>query len=190
MVVDTPSRSQIRGPDPFRPTERPGSGHWESNLPSNFNRLDLAYRQEAAPTDDASRWASDAERAVQERAYHAQAESNSMGYNNIVPPPRHPNHISAPPITPRGAKRQAWYGGPLIDPRLRNPTSTDSSASDSNVPATPHNGAAPDPNPVIQDGETRPQQSDGGNEQGMNRLDALVMVATANTEPDKTAPAF
>jgi hypothetical protein len=162
MMIDTPSRAPIPPAEAYR-EERPNSQHWDMNR--NLNRLDIS--QGTPHTDEASSWASDAHRAVQAQAEQARAQP---------PPPPPPQsvrfeespysarsqqnaylHQSAPPITPKGVKRQGWYNGPVtpvrvqhppIDPRLQRTSPEDSSSSEG-VPGTPSSATVGEFNPSI-----------------------------------------
>jgi hypothetical protein len=154
MVVDTPTRSEYPWSD-----ERPAgaAAQWDSNLSRNFTRLEVA--QQSSRPDDASSWATDATRAVQERAAQQSqvsprpqprvSFSNTPSYPAQEPPSRHPSHhISAPPLTPRDTRRQGWYAGPL-PARQRPSPEGGSSSSDNGVPGTPQMTGHGDYGPVI-----------------------------------------
>ncbi|KFX95356.1 hypothetical protein O988_05832 [Pseudogymnoascus sp. VKM F-3808] len=154
MVVDTPTRSEYPWSD-----ERPAAAaaQWDSNLSRNFTRLEVA--QQTSRPDDASAWATDATRAVQERAAQQSqvsprpqprvSFSNTPSYPAQEPPSRHPSHhISAPPLTPRDTRRQGWYAGPL-PARQRPSPEGGSSSSDNGVPGTPQMTGQGDYGPVI-----------------------------------------
>lgn len=166
MMIDTPSRAPMHHHAEFpRSEERRSTIQWESNLPRNFTRLEIAR------PDDASAWASDVNRAVQERAQQAQAEpplraaAPRLNFGPAIypepPPARHHHHhhahpASAPALTAREAKRQGWYAGPVAPPPTQRPhhhrTSPEgSSSSENGVPGTPTNPASPggEYNPVI-----------------------------------------
>ncbi|KFY30868.1 hypothetical protein V494_08039, partial [Pseudogymnoascus sp. VKM F-4513 (FW-928)] len=108
--------------------------------------------------DDAGAWATDATRAVQERAAQQAQVSprpqprvsfSTTTYPAQEPPPRHPNHhISAPPLTPRDSKRQGWYRGPFTQPQRPSPEGG-SSSSDNGIPGTPRTAGHGDYGPVI-----------------------------------------
>jgi hypothetical protein len=150
MMIDTPSRPPV---DAYR-EERPSSQHWDMNR--NLNRLDISQHNDAAGS-----WASDTHRAMQAQAEQARAQ----------PPPQIVRfeespysarsqqsvyaHQSAPPVTPREAKRQGWYHGPIspqnnppIDPRLQR-TSPDDSGSSEGIPGTPSSATIIEYNPNI-----------------------------------------
>ncbi|KFY52012.1 hypothetical protein V496_08696 [Pseudogymnoascus sp. VKM F-4515 (FW-2607)] len=153
MEVDTPTRHDSVWPD-----ERHAGAtvQWESSLPRNFTRLEIA--QQTSRPDDASAWATDATRAVHERAAQQSQMSprpqprvsfSATTYSPHDPPSRHQNHhISAPPLTPRDSKRQGWYAGPL-PPRQRPSPEGGSSSSDNGIPGTPRMTGHGDYGPVI-----------------------------------------
>jgi hypothetical protein len=160
MMIDTPSRA----PDPYR-EERPTSQHWDMNR--NLHRLELG---QVTPQTDAGSWASDANRAVQAQAEQAHPrgppppqqtvrfeESPYTARSLLQPSYTHQHahahahahaHTSAPPLTPKEAKRHGWYHGPSPststftspghDPRHARTSPEDSSSSTSEgVPGTP-----------------------------------------------------
>lgn len=230
MVIDTPSR-----PPPQEPyqNERPHSQHWDMGINRNLTRLDIAQ----AHSDTASSWASEAINAVQAQAEHARVQPavrfEESPYSARVQGERsfHQHTISAPPITPKSAKRQGWYSGPLQSPPRGNSiqqpvqrTSPAESSGSEGIPGTPRSNLA-EINPAIlrsngwvdhRDGSGMvashqpqaaysypPQQSaeaaymypprsqhepmqqpaQGTN---MSKLEALVAVATANSEGNGT----
>lgn len=158
MQIDNPSRAPMPPADPYRDPrdENPGSQQWDMGINRNLNRLDI---HGTPPTDAASSWASEANRAVQAQAEQARAQPitqvrfeespySARAQHNIY------QHQSAPPVTPREAKRQAWYHGPVsfpnppIDPRLQRTSPEDSSSSEG-VPGTPSSATVHDLNPSI-----------------------------------------
>lgn len=151
MMIDTPSRAPMHYTEYSRPEERPSTIQWETNLPRNFTRLEIA--QTTNRGDDASAWASDVTRAVQERAQQAQTElqrSAPFGapiYSSQEAHSRHAHHISAPALTPRESKRQGWYARPPVQWQRTSPEG--SSSSENGVPGTPNSVANPDYPPVI-----------------------------------------
>ncbi|OBT61746.1 hypothetical protein VE03_09166 [Pseudogymnoascus sp. 23342-1-I1] len=150
MEVDTPNRR-----DSAWPEER-SSVQWETSLPRNFTRLEIA--QQTSRPDDASAWAIDATRAVQERPAQQSQMSprpqprvsfSTRTYPAREPPSRHlSHHASAPPVTPRDSRRQGWYAGPL-PPRQRPSPEGGSSSSDNGIPGTPRMTGHGDYGPVI-----------------------------------------
>jgi hypothetical protein len=155
MVIDTPSR--IPPPQPTEPQQfdRPSIQHWDMGINRNLNRLEL---NQTTPTDAASSWASEAHRAVQAQAEHARAQPavrfEESSYSR--PPPassrapyqQHQHHVSAPPITPRESKRQAWYHGPVSQPVQRT-SPAESSGSEGGNPTTPSSAHISEYNPGI-----------------------------------------
>lgn len=153
MEVDTPTRPEHAWSD-----ERPSgaSVQWDSSLPRTFTRLEIA--QQTSRPDDASSWATEATRAVQERAAQQSQVSprpqprvsfSPATYPTQEPPSHHPNHhISAPPLTPRDSKRNGWYAGPLPQ-RQRPSPEGGSSSSDNGIPGTPRMTGHGDYGPVI-----------------------------------------
>ncbi|KAK0114775.1 hypothetical protein ONS95_014258 [Cadophora gregata] len=145
MMIDTPSRPPMN-----YDRERPISQHWEQGINRNMNRLDIT--QGTPPTDAASQWANDANRAVQsareqvrqqpavrfeESSYSARPQTSS-GY------PQHQHHVSAPvaPVTPRESKRQGWYHGPPntqqnLQQPVQRTSPAESSGSEGGIPGTP-----------------------------------------------------
>jgi C2H2 transcription facotor len=157
MVIDSPSRPPVHGGEPYR-EERRNSQHWEMGAPRSYpDRLDLGR---PAAYDSAGAWASEANFAVQARAEQARAQPTQVRFEEASHPDRpHPSayqHQSAPVVTPREAKRQAWYQGPVsahqpqpvVDPQLQR-TSPEGSSSSENVPGTPSSSTARDSNPGI-----------------------------------------
>jgi hypothetical protein len=145
MMIDTSSRPMpIPANQEQYQQERPGSQHWELGINRNLNRLDLA--QGTPPTDAASSWASDANRAVlaqaeqsrvqpsvrfEESPYSARAQQGNAW---------HQQTISAPPVTPRESKRHGWYHGPVTvqnDRPAQRTSPADSSSSEGGAPGTP-----------------------------------------------------
>ncbi|KAG9246016.1 hypothetical protein BJ878DRAFT_540716 [Calycina marina] len=146
MMIDTPGH---------RAPSRPTSQQWAQD----FNHLELA--QQTPPTDAASSWASDANRAVQAQAEvvraqpHQQVRFEESPYSARIQ--QHFQHQSAPPITPPTAKRHGWYNGPVtpiaaqnpvIDPQLQRTSPEDSSSSEG-VPGTPHSVTVAELHPSI-----------------------------------------
>jgi len=160
MMIDTPSRVPPRAVEQYQ-QERPSSQHWDQNLNRNLNRLDIT--QDTPPADAASSWASDANRAVQAQAeqarsqptvrfeeshYSAQAQANGIWPQHI----QHKHTISAPPITPKESKRQAWYHGPVQHQNpapVQRTSPADSSSSEGGVPGTPSGSNVGEVNPGI-----------------------------------------
>ncbi|KIM98157.1 hypothetical protein OIDMADRAFT_76070, partial [Oidiodendron maius Zn] len=140
MDIDTPSRPPVHGGEPYR-VERRGSQPWEMGAPRSYpDRLDVG--RGPTPYDSASSWASEANYAVQARAEQARAPPSQVRFEETSYPDRsqHPaayHHQSAPVVTPREAKRQAWYQGPVSHPPQPN------------VPGTPSSTTARDTNPSI-----------------------------------------
>lgn len=158
MDIDTPSRPPVHGGEPYR-VERRGSQPWEMGAPRSYpDRLDIG--RGPAPYDSASSWASEANYAVQARAEQARAQPSQVRFEETSYPDRSQqpaayHHQSAPVVTPREAKRQAWYQGPVshppqpvVDPQLQR-TSPEGSSSSENVPGTPSSATARDTNPSI-----------------------------------------
>ncbi|KAE8444625.1 hypothetical protein EG329_014373 [Mollisiaceae sp. DMI_Dod_QoI] len=161
MMIDTPNRAPIpQSADQYR--ERPRSQHWDQGINRNMNRLDLS--QGTPPTDAASSWAAEANRAVQaqaeqarvqpavrfeESAYSSRPQTSGGAY--------HQHHISAPPapLTPREAKRMGWYHGPVTVPAaqssqpVQRTSPADSSSSEGGIPGTPSSSTMAEYNPGI-----------------------------------------
>jgi hypothetical protein len=160
MLIDTPSRAPIPRPaDPYQ-NERPSSQQWDMGINRNMHRLDLA--QGTPPTDAASSWASEANRAVQAQAEQARAQSGVRFEESSYSGRPHTSggaylqhHVSAPPVTPREAKRQAWYHGPITTqvPQAHAPVQrtspADSSSSEGGIPGTPSSSTMGEYNPGI-----------------------------------------
>jgi hypothetical protein len=155
MMVDTPSR---HGGEPYS-EERRNSQHWEMGAPRSYpDRVEFGRGPPAF--DSAGAWASEANLAVQARAEQAHVQPSQVRFEQTSYPDRtHPStyhHQSAPVVTPREAKRQAWYQGPVsahppqpvVDPQLQQTSPANSSGSD-NVPGTPSNASVRDSNPGI-----------------------------------------
>ncbi|TAQ88829.1 hypothetical protein B7494_g2823 [Chlorociboria aeruginascens] len=154
MMIDPPSR--VRFPEPEYRDERP---QWDKSMQNSpHHRLDIA---QATPTDTAGSWASEANRAVQAQAEQSQIGHPTVRFEQSAYTPRpgqsssyHQHTNSAPPITPREAKRRGWYHGPLptdiYDPRVVvQRTSPGDSSSSEGVPGTPSGSAVVDYNPSI-----------------------------------------
>jgi hypothetical protein len=156
MMIDTPTRVPMTPAESYR-DERRGSQHWEMGMNRTMNRLDIA---QSSPFETAGSWASDANRAVQAQAEQVRAQHpNQVRFEDSSYPPRSQpsayQHQSAPPVTPRHAKRQGWYHGPVsvqhppLDPQLQRTSPEDSSSSDG-VPGTPSSATTiGDVNPSI-----------------------------------------
>lgn len=141
-----------------RPDDR-SHPQWEAGLHRNLTRLDIA--RETPPMDSAGAWASEANRAMQAHAEQARVQPTVRfdQFTYTAPPsregptnyqPRH--HISAPPVTPREAKRRGWYHGPVPSQQDSNGQRTspaDSSSSEGGVPGTPGSATVGDYNPSI-----------------------------------------
>ena len=153
MMIDTPSRPN----EPY--SSRPSSQHWDRGIPQELNRLDITQRN--PPTDAAGSWASEANRAVQAQAEVVRTQPQQVRFEESPYTARSHqaqfHHQSAPPTTPRGQKRQAWYNGPVtpispqqpaIDPRLSRTSPEDSSSSEG-VPGTPHSVSIAELHPSI-----------------------------------------
>ncbi|TVY88695.1 C2H2 finger domain transcription factor [Lachnellula willkommii] len=155
MMVDTPSRVPPQASEQYQ-GERRNSQHWDMGINRNLNRLDLA--QGTPPTDAAGSWASEANRAVQAQAeqtrtqpvvrfeespYSARAQANGTWHQHTV---------SAPPITPKESKRQAWYHGPVPShptAPVQRTSPADSSGSEGGIPGTPIGSNTVELNPGI-----------------------------------------
>jgi C2H2 transcription facotor len=160
MMIDTPSRVPAHQ-EPYQ-NERPNSQHWDMGINRNLNRLDIAQ----GTPDTASSWASEANSAVQAQAEQARAqpavrfeESPYSARPQTSSGSFHQHTISAPPITPKSAKRQGWYSGPLpgaaqaapgvqMAPVQQRTSPADSSSSEGGVPGTPRSNVG-DVNPGI-----------------------------------------
>jgi hypothetical protein len=150
MMIDTPSRASGQQPQEQYQNERPNSGHWDMGINRNLTRLDIA--QGHPPADAASSWASEANSAVQAQAEQSRGPTSvRFGESPYSARPQtsggygHQHTISAPPITPKSAKRQGWYHGPMstqsaqvvqtMGPVQR--TSPADSSSSEGIPGTP-----------------------------------------------------
>jgi C2H2 transcription facotor len=160
MMIDTPSRALVHsGEQVSRPDDRRNVSQWDMGLHRNLTRLDIA--QGTPPTDTASAWASEANRAVQAQAEQARAQPtvrfDQLTYASREPSntyQTHQHHISAPPVTPREEKRRGWYHGPgpvvvQQDARRQRTSPEDSSSSEGGVPGTPGSASVTDYNPSI-----------------------------------------
>jgi hypothetical protein len=157
MMIDTPSRPPAHGGEPYH-EERRNSQQWEMGAPRSYpDRFDLGRGPPGY--DSAGAWASEANFAVQARAEEARAQQSQVRFEQTSYPERpHPNayhHQSAPVVTPREAKRQAWYQGPVstqpqpvVDPQLQR-TSPEGSSGSENVPGTPRSSTLRESNPGI-----------------------------------------
>jgi len=129
--------------------ERPVSQHWEQGMNRNMNRLDI---QGTPPTDAASQWANDANRAVLSAREHIRQQPavrfEESSYSNRPQTssgyPQHQHHVSAPvaPVTPRESKRQGWYHGPPntqqnMQQPVQRTSPAESSGSEGGIPGTP-----------------------------------------------------
>lgn len=142
MMLDAPSRETQAVEQ--QTNERPSSQHWDMGINRNLNRLDLA--QGTPPSDAASSWASEANRAVQAQAEQARAQPTvrfeESPYSARAQTNRafHQHTTSAPPITPRESKRHGWYHGPVtVQNRgpVQRTSPADSSSSEGAAPGTP-----------------------------------------------------
>jgi hypothetical protein len=147
MMIDTPSRI----PEQYQ--ERPNSQHWDMGINRNLNRLDI---QGTPPTDTAGSWANETSRAVLAQSEQTRAQPavhfEESPYSARTHTKNH--HFSAPPVTPKEAKRQGWYQGPppimgSIDPRIQRTSPADSSGSEAGVPGTPSSANVGEFNPSI-----------------------------------------
>lgn len=153
MMIDTPSRA----PTQQYQDERPSSQHWDMGINRNFNRLDI--RQGSPnPPDAAHSWASEANRAVQAQAEQSRAqpivrfEESPYSARAQADGTWNQHSISAPPVTNKVAKRQAWYHGPIPSQTaaLNQRTSpADSSGSEGGVPGTPSSSNVGEVDPGI-----------------------------------------
>jgi hypothetical protein len=157
MMIDTPSRAPVHtGEQLPRPDDRRNVSQWDMGLHRGITHLNIA--QGTPPSDAASSWASEANRAVQAQAERAQptVRFEQSTYTAPREPTNtyqtHQHHVSAPPITPREAKRHGWYHGPVVvqqDARRQRTSPEDSSSSEGGVPGTPGSVSATDYNPSI-----------------------------------------
>lgn len=165
MMIDTPSSSRGLPPtsaDQYdRANDRRNMPQWDMGLHRNLNKLEIA--QGTPPSDTAGAWASEANRAVQAQAEQVRGPQPTVRFeehpypiqtSGFSKPPFVPGHhhtISAPPLTPRTAKRQGWYNGPISygpDPR-RQRTSPAESSSSEGVPGTPSSASIAEYHPSI-----------------------------------------
>lgn len=123
-----------------------------------MNRLDLA--QGTPPTDATNTWASETNRAIQAQAEQARAqpavrfeESSYSTRPHTSGVGFHQHTVSAPPVTPRENKRQAWYHGPVTTQANMAPVQrtspAESSDSERGIPHTPSSSTLGDFNPGI-----------------------------------------
>ncbi|RFU26771.1 hypothetical protein B7463_g9562, partial [Scytalidium lignicola] len=155
MVIDSsPSRPPIM-PEPYA-EERRSQPQFESRLNRNLNRLDLG--QGPPVTDTTNSWTSDVNRPGPGQAEPARApptvrfEQSTYPVQREQPRSFHQHTLSAPPITPKEAKRHGWYHGPMttsIDYRAQRTSPEDSSSSEGGVPGTPSSAVATEYNPSI-----------------------------------------
>lgn len=161
MMIDTPSRvpfpqsePQTRFVERHITTQPPP----QYNIPlhRDMNRLEL--NQQPHSQDGASDWATEANRAVQAQAEQSRVAPGPMvRFQTQTFPSReqsityssHPQHASAPPVTPREAKRHGWYHGPIIHNDARQRTSPEGSSSSEGVPGTPGSAAHSELHPNI-----------------------------------------
>jgi hypothetical protein len=156
MIIDTPSRAPAQHPEQYQ--GRPTSQHWDQGINRNMNRLELS--QDTPSTESASSWANDTNAAVQARLeqtrvqqavrfeespYSARPQTSAGAY--------HQHHVSAPPVTPKEAKRMGWYNGPVTVPVQSQPVQrtspADSSSSEGGIPGTPISSTVTDYHPGI-----------------------------------------
>lgn len=154
MALDSsPSRPPVAS-DPYA-DERRNPPPYELNR--HLNRLEIAPGPPAAETTGA--WASEVNRAVQAQAEQARAQptvrfepASSYPQKEHTPRSFHQHTISAPPITPKEAKRHGWYHGPVsgaMDHRAQRTSPEGSSSSEGGVPGTPSSAVAVEYNPSI-----------------------------------------
>lgn len=175
MMIDTPSRV------PFPPSsreplmmDRRQQPPPQYNVPLHRDMQRMELNQHGPPQDAASSWADEANRAVQAQLQPTrQKQGPTVRFEAQPYPPReqyatqyggHPQHASAPPVTPRELKRQGWYSGPppstLQYDQRRVRTSPEDSSSSEGHPATPGSAAVSEYNPTIVNstGWTEPQR--------------------------------
>jgi hypothetical protein len=162
-----------------RPDDRRPHSQWDAaGLHANLTRLDLTRGPPATPpTDTASSWASEVDRAVQAQGDQVQRQP-SVRFEQSAYAPRETAssyssqqyRTSAPPLTPRENKRQAWYSGPLTSPPVVHDSRSQpqnqrtspegSSSSEGAVPSTPGANVADYHHPQILqvNGNTDPQR--------------------------------
>jgi len=161
-MIDTPSKPPIQSTAELHGDERRNHPQWDMGLHRNLTRLDIA--QGTPPKDAAGAWASEANRAVQAQAEQARGTQpvvrfEQSSYSQPGPSTTYQHHqhtISAPPITPKEAKRHGWYHGPVSaqsitpnDSRRQRTSPEDSSSSEGGVPGTPSSASVTEYNPLI-----------------------------------------
>jgi len=171
MMVDTPSRPPLvhTYPRDYDPREIDERRHWD--IHSGLARLDVAQTHSDAGTWASEANRAVQAQAEQTRAApapvappapHVSQPAPTVRFDHppqqaytptphepiyTQPPPAHlpvrQHHLSAPPLTPRENKRQAWYYGPLVHDSRRagqvqnQRTSPEDSSSSEGVPGTP-----------------------------------------------------
>ncbi|KAH8819781.1 hypothetical protein F5884DRAFT_744172 [Xylogone sp. PMI_703] len=153
MVIDSSPTRQPMASEPYL-DERRNQQPFDMNR--NLNRLDLGQGPPA--NDNASSWASDGNRAIQPQVEPPRVQPTVRFEPSTYPAQReqprsfHQHTISAPPITPKEAKRHGWYHGPMtntMDYRAQRTSPEDSSSSEGGVPGTPSSAVAAEYNPSI-----------------------------------------
>lgn len=109
--MDTPSRQPTHATENYRQDDPYAQQpHWDRSLNQNLSGLEIAPGV-GNPQDSARSWASEADRAVQAQAEQVRSSQPTVrfeqptAYHQTQYATVHPQHVSAPPITPRSAKR-------------------------------------------------------------------------------------
>lgn len=178
MMIDNPSRAPMPQSQPEPYQERPSSQQWDMGINRNLNNLNIAQ----TPPTDAASWASDTQRAVQAQAEQSRMQQQQPAvrfeespYSARTQPNSayHQHTISAPPITPKEAKRHGWYHGPVSvvhttspaqhhDPRIQRTSPEDSSSSEGGIPGTPSTSSVAEFNPSIMHSNGWVENRNGG----------------------------
>lgn len=168
MMIDTPTRVPIQsGRSLFeqeralmpQPTarysdSRDNSSQLDPGLQRHLGRLEITH----GPPETAGSWAADTTRAVQAQAEQTQSRVQptvrfEQSAYSVRSGPSSSYHHSAPPITPKHAKRQGWYHGPISQPphdlHHQRKSPEDSSSSEGGLPGTPGSVSAAEYNPSI-----------------------------------------
>lgn len=157
-LIETPSRVpfprstyQGRRPEPLPQFTMP--------LHRDMNRLELEPQRQT-PQDGASVWADEVNSAVLAQADQSRGPPMVRfepgppreQFATFAPPAR-PTHVSAPPITPREAKRRGWYAGPISTEappvHFQQRISPEGSSSSEGIPGTPGSASVTEYQPRI-----------------------------------------
>ncbi|KAI1394763.1 hypothetical protein F4819DRAFT_501575 [Hypoxylon fuscum] len=170
------------------PEERRNTVNWDMGLHRGLTRLDITSNN-PPPPDAASTWAREASQAVEAEAERVRLNPPTVRFNEPVvvenrrPPPSssnfprtfHQHTMSAPIATSRDAKRRGWYNGPVMVHADAPPEKMArvERMVHPNINEFPGFPARENPaNPP-------PREHNSGDRDSMNRLEALVAVATS-----------